>query len=70
MSFMAKYDFDIQYKPGKDDSPSDYLSRPAQSSDLILTLDLESQLQHVAENLKTPRLSSVDDQLVIRGTKL
>ena len=69
MRVMEEYDFDIQYKPGKDNSPTDYLPRTAESSDFILTLHMRPKLQHVAQCLKRPRLLSQEDKRVMKGTK-
>ena len=57
MSLVAEYDFEIRYKPGKESSLADFLSRPPDVSEECLTLNVEPQLKHVFRYLECRPMS-------------
>ena len=69
MCLLAEWGLEIQYGPVNDNSLVDYLKCEPLASDLVLTLQVESDLRNVAEYLETSRIHNVTDKKVLRGTK-
>ena len=70
-SIFSEYDFEVVYRPGPRKANADYLSRPAESDRLVLVLELEPDLNSVAEYLQRGTIdrasSSVARALKIRA---
>ena len=57
------------YRPGAENSPADYLSRPCKPAEQVFVLNIEPHLQNVARYLETSTLPEHLDRKAIRGTK-